>query len=59
MIGEDKKTLLLVEDEAIIAFEKQIELEKYGYKVLTATSGEKAVQIAKENNNIDLILMVM
>ncbi len=57
MKGDNKKTLLLVEDEASIALAKQIELEKYGYNVLTVNTGEKAVAIAKENHEIDLILM--
>lgn len=52
-----KKTLLLVEDEALISMAKQIELEKYGYNVRTANTGEKAVEISKENYEIDLILM--
>lgn len=54
---EDKKTLLLVEDEALIALAKQKELENYGYNVLTVNTGEKAVAISKENHEIDLILM--
>ncbi len=54
---ETKKTLLLVEDEVIIAMGKQKELEKYGYNVLTVTTGEKAVAVIKDKDNIDLILM--
>jgi PAS domain S-box-containing protein len=54
---EDKKTLLLVEDEVIIAMLKQKELEKYGYNALTVNTGEKAVDLFKEENNINLILM--
>lgn len=57
MNSEDKKTLLLVEDEALIALAKQMELEKYGYNVLTVNTGEKAVVISKKNHGIDLILM--
>jgi PAS domain S-box-containing protein len=54
---ENKKTLLLVEDEVLIAMVKQKELEKYGYNVLTVNTGEKAIAISKENHEIDLILM--
>ncbi len=54
---EDKKTILLVEDEALIALAKQMELNNYGYNVLTVNTGEKAVAIARENDEIDLILM--
>ncbi len=54
---DPKKTLLLVEDEVLIALVKQKELEKYGYNVITVSTGEKAIAISKGNNNIDLILM--
>jgi PAS domain S-box-containing protein len=54
---ENSKTLLLVEDEALIALSKQKELIRYGYIVLLASTGEKSVQIIKENPDIDLILM--
>ena len=54
---EEKKTLLLVEDEALIAFFEKKELEKCGYNVITANTGEKAVKASKENHEIDLILM--
>ena len=54
---EYKKTLLLVEDDIIIAMGIQKDLEKYGYNVLTANTGEKAVTTIKENYDIDGILM--
>lgn len=54
---EHKKTLLLVEDEVIIALNTQKQLNDYGYNVITATTGEKAVKISNENDEIDLILM--
>ncbi len=54
---ETSRVILLVEDEAIIALaEKQI-LEKYGYKVLWAASGEKAVENVETRPEIDLVLM--
>jgi CheY-like chemotaxis protein len=53
----DSKTILLVEDDAITAMSEQMELEKYGYTVITAVSGEEAIEIFRNNNNIDLILM--
>lgn len=52
-----KKTVLLVEDEAIIALSKQNELTKYGYNVVICNTGEKAVATSKEDDEIDLILM--
>jgi len=55
---DNSKTILLVEDEAIIAMMEKNELEKYGYIVHSVTTGEKAVQtIAKNTQPIDLILM--
>ena len=53
----DKKNILLVEDEILIAMGKQQELEHYGYTVQHVNTGEKAVTLANENNEIDLILM--
>ncbi len=50
------KTILLVEDEAIIAMGEKSLLEKHGYRVTTASSGEEAVQHAL-NSPVDLILM--
>ena len=58
MNTDNSKTILLVEDEAIIAMMEKNELEKYGYIVHSVTTGEKAVQtIAKNTQPIDLILM--
>lgn len=54
---EDKKTILLVEDQLVIALYKQKELENCGYEVLTTATGEKALELIKENVDIDLILM--
>lgn len=51
------KTILLVEDDVIIALGKKNELENYGYNVLTAYTGNKAIAVSEDNNDIDLILM--
>jgi len=57
MSGKNK-TILLVEDEAIIAMLETQQLEKYGYSVQHVTTGEKAVHAILENVfPIDLILM--
>ena len=50
-------TLLLVEDEVLIAMEKQQELGRYGYNIIHAMTGEAAVSIIKEKNDIDMVLM--
>ena len=41
-----KKTILLVEDEALIAMAEKMVLEKNGYEVITVHTGEKAVDTA-------------
>jgi PAS domain S-box-containing protein len=57
MNGMAKKHILLVEDEPIIALGRKTALEKYGYSVITANTGENAVEIFKSDQEIDLILM--
>lgn len=53
-----KKTILLVEDEVLIAMAQKNDLEQYGYEVLTASSGKKAIDIYEQaHDSIDLILM--
>lgn len=52
-----KKTILLVEDEAIIAMTEKFALEKYGYSVLHVTTGEKAINTVAQLPEIELILM--
>ncbi|MGO8693487.1 MAG: PAS domain S-box protein [Rectinemataceae bacterium] len=56
MSGE-KKTILLVEDEAIIALSEKTKLGKYGYDVIISNTGEEAVRTCRENSDVDLILM--
>ena len=51
------KTILLVEDEVIIAMTERAMLEKHGYTVRVANTGEKAVEMAMAHKDIDLILM--
>lgn len=57
MNAENSKTLLLVEDEAVIALAQKMTLERYGYNVITASTGEKAIELFRNNSSIDLILM--
>ncbi len=61
MSGDKKKTILLVEDEIIIAMAEKMTLEKYGYNIVTAITGEQAVDIIskqiEQQTHIDLILM--
>ncbi|MEI6387832.1 MAG: PAS domain S-box protein [Spirochaetota bacterium] len=50
-------TILLVEDEFLIAANEKAQLGKYGYKVIIASTGEQSVELAKSDQSIDLILM--
>ncbi|MGE5401965.1 MAG: PAS domain S-box protein [Ignavibacteriales bacterium] len=55
---ESKRTILLVEDEAIIALTEKLWLRNEGFDVIHAPSGEMAIKTVRDNNvNIDLILM--
>ncbi|MHB8054904.1 MAG: PAS domain-containing protein, partial [Candidatus Aminicenantales bacterium] len=54
----EDRTLLLVEDEAIIARDEAKQLTNQGYKVIIAVSGEKAIDIIRSGEQqIDLVLM--
>ena len=53
-----KKTILMVEDDALIGLNQESLLEKRGYRVINTINGEKAVKIMqKRQNNVDLILV--
>ncbi|HNY11971.1 MAG TPA: GAF domain-containing protein [Candidatus Wallbacteria bacterium] len=51
------KTILLVEDESLIAKIEKKMLEAHGYNTIVANTGEAAIDIFRKNNAIDLILM--
>ncbi len=57
MPDDSQKTILLVEDEAILAMDEKQTLEHYGFNVIIAPSGEKAIETVELNPGIDLILM--
>ncbi|MBU0936619.1 MAG: response regulator, partial [Spirochaetes bacterium] len=52
-----KKILLLVEDEMLIAMCQKMFLEQYGYKVLTTTTGEKAIELLRAGSEIELAIV--
>jgi PAS domain S-box-containing protein len=54
---ERRKTILLVEDESIIAISEAMTIRSFGYDVVVANSGEKAVESAAGDKGIDLVLM--
>lgn len=52
-----RETILLVDDEELLLTMGQMILSAYGYRVLTASSGEKAFEIFRNSNgNIDLVV---
>ncbi len=56
--GEGRtRTILLVEDEALIALAQQRTLAGYGYEVVTVHTGEAAVEAATRDESVDLVLM--
>ena len=56
-ILERKTILLIVEDEAIIALALAQTIRSFGFDVLIANTGEKALEIAADGSTIDLVLM--
>lgn len=53
---KEKPTILLVEDEAIIALQEAETLKKYGFEVITAYNSSRAVETAVRED-VDLVLM--
>jgi CheY-like chemotaxis protein len=53
----DRKTILLVEDEPALLRMTQRVLERNGFEVLTATTGQEALDAWEQaNGNVDLLL---
>ena len=57
MKNQEQKTILLVEDETVTMMVETHLLKSFGYDVVPAKSGKKAVQIATGNDKIALVLM--
>lgn len=53
------ETILFVDDEPHVLLLAKATLEKHGYKVITASSGQRAIEAIKTNNTIDLLLTDM
>jgi PAS domain S-box-containing protein len=51
------KTILLLEEDTLIARSEAQTIERFGYDVILAHSGEKGVQIALTDASVSLILM--
>ncbi|MCU0821303.1 MAG: PAS domain S-box protein, partial [Spirochaetes bacterium] len=57
-MGKTAKTILLIENEAIIAIQQAELLSNEGYNVIQALTGKKAIEIVRGNDPpVDLILM--
>lgn len=57
MLETGSKTILLVEDEAIVAIGERLLLEKAGFTVLVSPTGEDALALFREDESVDLVLM--
>ncbi|MBI9056082.1 MAG: PAS domain S-box protein [Bacteroidales bacterium] len=57
MRKEQNRTILLVEDEVLIAMSEKMQLEEIGYNVLLAHTGENSIELFVKNTKIDLVLM--
>lgn len=57
MNSEKRNKLLLVEDEALIAMDQKRRLQEYGYETVMVHSGEKAVELLRQDPEIELVLM--
>ena len=55
--GDAEKTVLLVEDEAIIALSEERILKRNGLRVVRTSRGDRAVAAVQEDPSIDLVLM--
>jgi PAS domain S-box-containing protein len=56
-VTQQAKTILLVEDESIVALAESYKLRAFGYEVSIANSGEEAIELASGRRKLDLILM--
>lgn len=57
---DEKRTILIVDDEKVVLDVEALMLQKMGFNTLTASSPEKAYQIYEvEKDNIDLVILDM
>jgi len=54
---ETHPLLLLVDDNAVIAMNHKMVLQKNGFEVILVFSGEAAIKTVKDNPSIDMVLM--
>ena len=56
-MSDDKKRILVVDDEENIRFLYKVEFEDMGFEVETAENGAACIDILKKTNNFDLIIL--
>ena len=54
--NDEKKAVLFVDDEEMVLKVGSLMLQKLGYSVLTASKGQEAIEILKENKVAVFIL---
>ncbi len=54
---DKNRTILLVEDEAVISIALARSIKNFGYEVVTVNNGERAVKACIENDSINFVLM--
>jgi CheY-like chemotaxis protein len=58
--NDEKKAVLFVDDEEMVLKAGSLMLQKLGYRVLTASKGQEAIEVLRKNNVAFVILdMVM
>ena len=56
MNKKESATVLVVDDDPFVLDLVKDHISKYGYQAILASSGEEALQVAKQKNKIDLLL---
>jgi CheY-like chemotaxis protein len=56
-MGNNGKSLLVVDDEPDIRFLLRLTLEREGYVVNEATTGEEAIDMIDDGGDVDLVLL--
>ena len=59
MQPENAEKILIVDDEKDIRKLVGIYLKRQGYQILEAENGKQAIDLVRENSDIDLIIMEM
>ena len=52
MYSKEQKTILLVDDNAIVAMNHSMKLKEYGYNVNHVLTGQKAIEAVSDDKTI-------